>query len=257
MDRVHQWVCNSNAGWSQQIESRADECILPTHGMRRPPRWKRRTSPSRNKPNWWRHIRIIGSDFNAERELGVGAEHLRVGPYTLNESNKRGDWMTQLLMIRNFAALNTMYKKMPDKQTTYRSSNGKTNLYAKWKHDEDEGIHDEETTNSNKELDVSEDHTKMSKHLEEVNEDENRETRSEHFPEFTKRELQAVIHCLKKRKLGDTMRIKAEDIKESDDETKEIVRENFERSHQTGKHGPRSVEKSVDKSFFQKKWRCG
>ena len=33
-------------------------------------------------------------------------------------------------------------------------------LHAKGKHDEDEGIHDEETTNSNKELDVSEDHTK-------------------------------------------------------------------------------------------------
>ena len=91
---------------------------------------------------------------------------------------------------------------------------------------------------------------KNERNHEEVNEDENRETRSEHFPEFTKQELQAAIDSLKKRKSGDTKRIKAEDIKESDDETKEIVRENFERSHQTGKHGPRSVEKSVDKVFF-------
>ena len=43
----------------------------------------------------------------------------------LNESNKRGDWMMQWFMIRKFVALNTMHKKLPDKQATFRSSNGK------------------------------------------------------------------------------------------------------------------------------------
>ena len=69
-----------------------------------------------------RHIRIVAGDFNAELGPGIGVERLSVRLYTLNESNKRGDWMELWLMIQNFVALNTIYKKtVLDKKTTFRS----------------------------------------------------------------------------------------------------------------------------------------
>ena len=40
-------------------------------------------------------IKIVGRDFNAELELGIGVERVSVGPHTLKEVNKRGDWMKQ------------------------------------------------------------------------------------------------------------------------------------------------------------------
>ena len=66
----------------------------------------------------------MGGDFNAELGSGNGVERVSVGPHTLKEVNKRGDWMKQWLMIQNFAALNTMYRKTLGKQTTYRSPEG-------------------------------------------------------------------------------------------------------------------------------------
>ena len=43
-----------------------------------------------------------------------------------------------------------------------------------------------------------------------------------HIPNFTKRELQHAIDCLKKGTAGGTKGIKAEDHKECSDDTKEI-----------------------------------
>ena len=63
----------------------------------------------------------MGGDFNAELGPGNGVERVTVGPHSLIEWNKRGDWMKQWLMIQNFTALNTMYRKTLGKQTTYRS----------------------------------------------------------------------------------------------------------------------------------------
>ena len=70
-----------------------------------------------------KRIQIVGGDFNAG--IGPVVERVSVGPHTLKEGNKRGDWMKQWLMIQNFTALNTMYrKKTLGKQTTYRSPKG-------------------------------------------------------------------------------------------------------------------------------------
>ena len=85
--------------------------------------------------------------------------------------------------------------------------------------------------NSNRELDVSEDQTTNERNHEEVNEDENpnvHETRT------------ASSHRLPREKGSqETPReSKKKTFKESDDETKEMVRENLERSHQTGKKWP-------------------
>ena len=74
-------------------------------------------------PNPMRNTKIR-RDFNAELGPGLGVERLTEGPYTLNESNKRGDRLKQWLMILNFSALNTMFKKRPDKQTTFCTSRG-------------------------------------------------------------------------------------------------------------------------------------
>ena len=65
--------------------------------------------------------KIIGGDFNAELGPGEGVELSAVGHCTLNKANTRGDWMTQWLLENKLVALNTMYKKVPQKQVTYRS----------------------------------------------------------------------------------------------------------------------------------------
>ena len=40
------------------------------------------------------------------------------------KGNKRGDWMKQWLTIQNFTALNTMYRKTPEKQATCKTPRG-------------------------------------------------------------------------------------------------------------------------------------
>ena len=58
-----------------------------------------------------KYIPIIGGDFNAELRPGKGTECKSVGKYTLNESNKRGDWLKSWLMLNDYSALNTMFRK--------------------------------------------------------------------------------------------------------------------------------------------------
>ena len=65
--------------------------------------------------------KIIGGDFNAELGPGEGIELSAIGHYTLNKANCRGDWMTQWLLENRLVALNTRYKKVTQKQVTYRS----------------------------------------------------------------------------------------------------------------------------------------
>ena len=67
-------------------------------------------------------MKIIGGDFNAELGPGEGLELAAVGHYTLKKGNCRGEWMTQWLLENKMVALNTMYKKAPQKQATYHTS---------------------------------------------------------------------------------------------------------------------------------------
>ena len=69
-------------------------------------------------------MKIIGGDFNAELGPGVGIELSNVGHYTLNKAKCRREWMTQWLLEKNLVALNTMYKKIPQKQVTYHTQKG-------------------------------------------------------------------------------------------------------------------------------------
>ena len=68
-----------------------------------------------------KYIPTIGGDFNAELGPGKGTERKCVGRYTLNESNKRGDWLKSRLMLNDYSALNTMFRKTPQKQTSFVS----------------------------------------------------------------------------------------------------------------------------------------
>ena len=58
-------------------------------------------------------------------DLEKGTECKSVGKYTLNESNKRGDWLESWLMLNDYSALNTMFRKTPQKQTSFVSPKGK------------------------------------------------------------------------------------------------------------------------------------
>ena len=78
--------------------------------------------------NCKRYIPIIGGDFNAELGPGHGNECNSVDRYTLNEGNKRGDWMKHWMMLQGYTALNTMYRKTPQKQTTFISPKRKNKL---------------------------------------------------------------------------------------------------------------------------------
>ena len=66
-------------------------------------------------------MKIIGGDLNAELGPGEGIASSAVGHYTLNKANCRGEWMTQWLLENKLVALNTMYKKLPQKQVTYHT----------------------------------------------------------------------------------------------------------------------------------------
>ena len=69
-------------------------------------------------------IQIVGGDVNAELGPGHGVEPVSVGPHTLKEGNKRGDRMKQWLMLQNFTAFNTIYRKTLGKPSTCRSPKG-------------------------------------------------------------------------------------------------------------------------------------
>ena len=83
--------------------------------------------------NHKRYIPIIGGHFNAESEPGHGTECISVGRYTLNEGNKRCDWMKHWLVLQGYTALNTMYRKSPQKQTTFVSPEEKQIDYTRTK----------------------------------------------------------------------------------------------------------------------------
>ena len=60
--------------------------------------------------NWKRYIPIVGGDFNAELGPGHGTECMSVGRYTLNEGNKRGDWMKHWLLFQGYTTLSTKHQ---------------------------------------------------------------------------------------------------------------------------------------------------
>ena len=59
-----------------------------------------------------------------ETSMQCGTECTSVGKHASNGGNKRGDWMKHWLMLQGFTALSTMYRKTPQKQTTFISPKG-------------------------------------------------------------------------------------------------------------------------------------
>ena len=62
---------------------------------------------------------MLNWDLEKERNVKVLASN------TLNESNKRGDWLKSGLMLNDYSALNTTFRKTPQKQTSFVSPKGK------------------------------------------------------------------------------------------------------------------------------------
>ena len=79
-----------------------------------------------------KHMRIIKNTFQSLEETSmlswdlVKERNVKVLAGTLsNESNKRGDWLNIWLMLNDYSALNTMFRKTPHKQTSFVSPKGK------------------------------------------------------------------------------------------------------------------------------------
>ena len=57
----------------------------------------------------------------------------KCGKYTLNEGNERGDWLKSWLMVNDYSALNTMFRKTSHEQTFLRfSKKRETNRSLFW-----------------------------------------------------------------------------------------------------------------------------
>ena len=67
----------------------------------------------------WRRLQMQSWDLEKRTECKS------VGKYSLNESNKRGDWLKSWLMLNDYSALNTMFKKNATKTDVLRLSKSK------------------------------------------------------------------------------------------------------------------------------------
>ena len=58
-----------------------------------------------------KHIRIIAGDFDAQIGPGIDSERDHVGEHTKGQSNKRGIWVKQWLMMQMYVALRATFNK--------------------------------------------------------------------------------------------------------------------------------------------------
>ena len=88
---------------SQSTSSGSHQCVctFPTRDTRTNTS-KKCTTQLRSYRNPRKYMHIVGGDFNAELGPGIGIERLCVGMHTLNESNSRGAWLKQWLILREF-----------------------------------------------------------------------------------------------------------------------------------------------------------
>ena len=93
---------------------------FPTQNMRITT-LRRCTKQSRNT---WRTVISTYQSLEETSMLSWDLEKERNVRYTLNESNKRGDSLKSWLMLQDYTAFNTMFRKTPQKQTTFISPKG-------------------------------------------------------------------------------------------------------------------------------------
>ena len=73
--------------------------------------WPSHWENAQNNRESYEELANCGGDFNAEMGPGYGVERVSVGPHTLKEGNRRGDWLKQWMMTHVFTAFNAMYSK--------------------------------------------------------------------------------------------------------------------------------------------------
>ena len=124
MKWIHQRTGHHRHNRGQPPTHQTDESVFHPLGICGPTRWKNVKTIEKHTTNCKRYIPTCGGGFNAELGLGHGTECISVGRDTLNERNKRGDWMKHWLMLQGYTALNTTYGKTLQKQTTFISPKG-------------------------------------------------------------------------------------------------------------------------------------
>ena len=103
----------------QPPSHQADERVLSPLGVCRPSQRKIYRTIEKHTNSSLKSIQIVEGDF--QRRTGPRRRSVTCQCWP---GNKRGDWLKQWLMIQNFIALNTMYRRTHGKQTTYRSPKG-------------------------------------------------------------------------------------------------------------------------------------
>ena len=101
----------------QSTQDRTDQCVFH-HSRYADMHIEKMYKTSRLHWNNKKHIRSIAGDFNAQLGPGIDSERDPVGEHTTGQSNKRGIWMEQWLMIQNYAAFNKTFKKTNKKNNT-------------------------------------------------------------------------------------------------------------------------------------------
>ena len=84
----------------------------------------RLTEQFRNTRNPRKSFRSWVATSNLILGPGMGVERVSVGPHPFEEGNKREDWMEHWMMLQTLVALNTVFRKTPEKQVTYRTPKG-------------------------------------------------------------------------------------------------------------------------------------
>ena len=100
----------------RSTQVRTDQCVLPLLGIRGHEH-REDVQKHRDPLQQQKHIRIIAGGFNAQLGLGIDSERDNVGEHTMGQSNNRGIWMKQWLMIQNYVALNTTCKTQQNNNT--------------------------------------------------------------------------------------------------------------------------------------------
>ena len=106
----HQRTCHFN---NEQTQIYADECLLLSLGICRPPRRKIAHEKQRSTADHWRRLQHRTGPVKDIKRRSVGQQ-------TFWECDKSGDWLKQWLMIRSTRYTNRRLKK----QNTYRSAKG-------------------------------------------------------------------------------------------------------------------------------------
>ena len=108
----------------QQTNDNLGECVHATQWLSGPSSCKNIQKRLVRRSKKDKSMKIIGGDFNAELGLGVGIELSSVGHYALKKSKWKRRMNDTVVTWNNLVALNTMYKKLRQRQVIHHTPKG-------------------------------------------------------------------------------------------------------------------------------------